>query len=65
MNIINNYSQIEAIIKCQIEMNYLKKILLNEKQKENLKKMFVELRLDNYEYSNFVLDRIEGISINE
>ena len=59
LEIIEDYSNVEAIIKCQMEVNILKRMILTKNQRDRLEKNFKGLRLDNLEYSNGILDELE------
>jgi hypothetical protein len=60
IEIIEKHAQIEEIIKCQMEVGLLKKILLTEKQRKDMRNLFKGLQIDNLELSQGILDEIEG-----
>ena len=61
VEIIDNYTQIESIIRCQMEVNFLKKMLLTKSQKIFLSEKFKGLPVDDLNYSNKLLDELEGL----
>ncbi len=60
IKVIEKHAQIEEIIKCQMEVGLLKKILLTEKQRKDMAHLFKGLQIDNLELSQGILDEIEG-----
>ena len=65
IEIINKYAQIESIIKCQIEVNLLKQMLLTKNQRIYLNQKFIGLPLDDLNYSNKLLNEFDLFRINE
>ena len=65
IEIINQYAQIESIIKCQIEVNLLKQMLLTKNQRIYLNQEFIGLPLDDLNYSNKLLNEFDLFRINE
>ena len=65
IEIINQYAQIESIIKCQIEVNLLKQMLLTKNQRIYLNQKFIGLPLDDLNYSNKLLNEFDLFRINE
>ena len=61
VKLINQYAQIDSIIRCQIDVNFLKHMLLTENQKIYLKNKLNRMPIDDLKYSNELLEEFENL----